>query len=149
MTKLLVEADRYEYVTQEADPEDSWDRDDTAADISTPTVRVAPPGDNTRSYGMYDEAFEVEGVRAGDTVIVVYADYDSGDTFGRSGNQCTILDVFPETVEESQVLKFVKALEHCREFSLTFGGKNYYIPYVGYFESLNSINADHVVVQNA
>lgn len=144
MTMLRAVAVGCEYVTQEADPADSWDRDDTAFALEDIHVSLSPEG--AKQYGMYDRDFEVENIGPGDKVHVVYVQYTTGDTFGQQEGAITFMDIFPEADEKkAQVL--ATALAECKGWDLEVGGRNYYIPFNGYFESLEGVGVTPVIVR--
>lgn len=135
--KIKINYDRHEYVTREADPEDNWDRSDTAADISIHGVEAAD------RYHDIDVPFDVE---TGVVYYLVWADYDTGDSFGRDCNRVEFIDLF----------KTEELAENCAAIARDVKGYTYIfkrengrdcaqsVPWNGYFESLNAINVEAV-----
>jgi hypothetical protein len=132
MTNIEVNYDRREYVTRRA-TEDR--RDDTAADISVYSIsRKAEKGYRDISVGF--------DVVPGQNYWLLWADYDTGDSFGRDGNKVEFIDLFQSP---DRAAAAAKELEDVRDFSAKYTREDgtkikMYIPWVGYFESLNSLN---------
>lgn len=149
MTTLYVQSDTYEYTDYNSyDSDDNWDRPDSYQRLNGFKVfKDAPP------YS-YMSVFEVEGeVRAGDRVFVVYADYDTGDTFGRDYGRIDVLEVFINVDDARGLIEAAKSVEPDvdgridRSFSFHYNGKEYYKSWAGYFESLNSLDYEDVTVR--
>jgi hypothetical protein len=140
---LRAVAKGYEMAVTEADPNDSWDRPNTQFNLEEVYVTLADEG--ARNYGMFDENFEVEA-GPGDIVHVVYVRYSTGDTFGNDDGRVTFMDIFP-AADEVKAHKLRAAIETCTGYGLTFEGKDYYIPFNGYFESLEGVEVTSLVVR--
>lgn len=142
MTMLSAVAKGCTRETSEADPNDSWDRPDTVFDLEEVYVELAPEG--AQHVGMFDEHFEVDGVGPGDTVHVVYAAYSTGDTFGNDDGQITFMDIF---TDEAKAERLAAALREVKDYDLSFEGTDYYIPFNGYFESLEGVKVMTLVIR--
>ena len=134
-THIRVQYDEYRHVTRDAYPDDSWDRGDTAADICIHAIEIVPE----RMYRDITVPFEV---LRGKKYYLLWADYDTGDSFGRDENQVEFIDLF-ETVEDANTAR--DALLGVKGYNGTYirqdGTKiTVHIPWYGYFEHLNSIN---------
>jgi hypothetical protein len=70
--------------------------------------------------------------------FVVYADYTTGDTFGSDYEACIVGIV--KTEEEADALAF-EARERRGSGSLSNG---FYVPWIGYFESLQGIYTERI-----
>ena len=137
--KIKINYDRCEYVTRKAYPEDDWDRGDTAAHISIHSIEVAD------RYHDIDVPFDVEPEVV---YYLVWANYNTGDSFGHDDNRVEFIDLF----------KTEKLAEECADIARASGGYNYIftrengrrctqsIPWNGYFESLNDINVEAVTL---
>lgn len=131
--------DRYEYVTREAsDTDDPYDRDSTAADIYINAIRNAP--------GRYSDIAVPFDVIPGETCYLVWADYNTGDSFGNDDNLVEFIDLFKsmELAEECAAIA-----RRADGYYYTFKRENgqnctQSIPWNGYFESLNAINVEAV-----
>lgn len=143
MPMIDILHDRYTYITRERNPDDEWDNDDTAADWTIRGIRVVDRG------GDFEVPFEIE---KGKTYFLVMADYDTGDSFGRYCNYLEFIDLF-QTAEAAEAA--LKALgkpltgkpgqsdweyKYSREYVRDNGETvKVYIPWEGYFESLNDL----------
>lgn len=129
-------------MTRHGDPDDRWDRDDTAATLDGFHVeRTDEPEETYR--GMFASVFEVpDDARS---IFVVYADYDTGDTFGRDDNQIMIMEVCDDLFEAQSL---ARTLEQAAGWSVTVNGIEYYIPWNGYFEHLNSVSVYTVALKS-
>ena len=144
MTVVRVVAETRSWQTRQRDESDSWDRGDTAGEVDNVFAEIVPEAGDNRYYS-HDliKEFEVE-VKPGDTVYAVVVDYESGDTFGRSGGYAQVMDVFL-TMPEAEGL-YRECVSHMENYKQTriyggleYGGQNYYVAWVGYFESVNDI----------
>jgi hypothetical protein len=86
---------------------------------------------------------DIPGVKSGDTVYAVVADYSSGDTFGEDGGHSQVLDFFLDPDEADELLILASAESTSDNFSdrytFQYKGKEYSRAWVGYFESLNDL----------
>lgn len=141
MTALRINHTRREYVTRPRDPDDRWDNDSTEALIYIHSITEVKKAD----YKDVDVSFSVEH---GKDYYVLWADYDTGDSFGRYCNQLELIDVFQTYAAADKARKELEELgEECysREYTRDDGAIiSIHIPWAGYFESLNSINIDSV-----
>lgn len=129
------------FVTRNCDPNDEWDRDDTAASIDILGIRVS----TTNGYGSIPVDFEIDPAK---TYYLLWADYDTGDSFGRDGNQLEIIDLFEtETaamVAQQELLSTAEN-KYSTKYTRNSGSKiTYYKPWEGYFEYLNALNISPV-----
>jgi len=142
MIQIIVETREYE--TSEPDPEDSWDRADTAMEV----VGVAAIKVNGRvevRRGWYgNDTFDVEP-NEHDLVYAVIARYSAGDTFGRDTGRVQVMDVFDNNEDAAALTEALEGSEHDKsqavvDFELKHGGRDYYLPWVGYFERLENVD---------
>lgn len=148
MARVKIEVDTEVWTTDRADSSDPWSRDSTGGRVSNVSATLTedkPDKAGTGGWGSYVKEFE--GLKAGDTVYVVVADYESGDTFGRSGGHYQILDAFASADEADALLEAANAYNdqggsRSERISrgLSHNGVNYYVSWDGYFESLNSLD---------
>lgn len=156
MTKIVVTAETREWTTRERDPNDSWDNGDTAGEVHNVVAFI-----ERVESGYYGESHgkDLPDVKVGDTVYAVVADYESGCTFGRSGGHASVLDVFSDP-EEAQALADAAlkpdgfeerwgSQQPKYDYSFTHNGQSYYRSWVGYFESLNSLDVWACTVKSA
>lgn len=148
MARVVVTAETRTWETRPADPSDSWDNGDTAGEV---TNVVAFLEATEVSYYGESHGKELGDVKVGDTVYAVVADYESGCTFGRDGGHASVLDFFtdPDEAREFAALA-VKPDSEGRNwrgdstkvcgYSFEYKGQNYHRAWVGYFESLNSLD---------
>lgn len=142
-TKFEVVYERHTYVTREGDPEDRWDRDDTAADISIDGVRLSERYFDVVLPTDYDPS---------KPLYLLWANYNTGDSFGHDANQTEWIDIFQD---EQKAYAAAKALESFKDDNNTYSGTyirddgsscTVHLPWLGYFESLNSVNVERVKV---
>lgn len=142
--KVLVESLQYE-VQGSYDPSDSWDRPDTNAEYIGTNVYFTNAQNPTGT--MYGADFESDA-EVGDKVYVVIAKYSTGDTFGHDGGQIDVMNVFKERYEADSLIAYLQSKKG-NTYSCKFGGKDYYIPWNGYFETLEDLFIEECVVQKA
>lgn len=137
MTHIAIDYTRHEYVTRERDPTDSWDRDCTAADIDIYGIELVLDGE--KSYRDISVPFEIDRNKS---YLLLWADYNTGDSFGRDDNQVEFIDLF-ESIEKADAAR--KKLSDSTDYSTKYTREDgteitVHIPWQGYFESLNSLN---------
>lgn len=137
---IEVDYTRDVYVTIKRDPEDSWSRDSTAANITVHGIKLV----KNAQYRDITVPFDVD---INKSYILLWADYNTGDSFGSDRNLTEFIDLF-ETVEAAEAAR--KALETATgdaQYTREDGSVvQMGVPWHGYFESLNSINLDLVRV---
>lgn len=140
MQNITVDIDVHTYTTREADPDDGWSRDSTAASLNVTGIRRS----EAKGYRDITVPFEV---KPGQHYFLVWADYNTGDSFGNDDNQYEFIDLFADFDK-------AKACQKAAEDSNGYGMKHIrgdgtemetHVPWHGYFESLNGINVDVVV----
>lgn len=108
---------------------------------------VAAVEDERRTY--YGDGLGKDlDVNAGDTVYAVVVVYTTGDSFGRDGGQTKVLDAFTDPAEAAALAQ--RATEHDSNkdgYGFQHNGVDYYTPWCGYFESLDSIDVWDVQVR--
>lgn len=139
MTKFKVHHDSYGYSTREPNPSDSWDRGDSAAVLSVRGLEV--------SEGYFDVALPAK-YDPKKPLFLLWADYDSGDSFGRSGNRFEAVDVFQDAQRAYDAQQTLRAASTYSTGYVRDDGTpiDYGCPWVGYFESLNALHVEMVRV---
>jgi hypothetical protein len=140
MAYIQVDYNRYEYVTREGNPDDRWDRDDTAADITINDIRIV----TTDQYHDIAVPFEIDPDKS---YFLLWADYDAGDSFGNDANQVEFIDLFETEEKAVEAQKWLEKPESVGYIRENGAGVTLYKPWTGYFENLNSINVDIVRVR--
>ncbi|WEM34355.1 hypothetical protein [Xanthomonas phage X1] len=140
-THVRIDYDEHRYVTRAGSPDDRWDRDDTAADISINGIEIV----SEAGYRDLSVPFDVD---INKSYILLWADYNTGDSFGHDRNYVEFIDLF-ETIERAQAAR--KALEEGTSYTRSYvredgTGVSTSIPWAGYFESLNELRLDVVSV---
>ncbi len=130
---LSVDVEGYWEITQEADPEDSWDRPNKAFVFEGFNYSVVT--DN--NYAEFNVNAE-----SGDDLWLVYCSRNTGDTFGHDASLITPMYV-ATTEDEARELRSV--LENATGFHVVWNGQDIYVPYNGYFESLNYVAIERFV----
>ena len=134
--KIQVHTNSYTNHEQHSrEPYGSWSRDST---FSVAGVSTAP--ENQKYYSSHE--FDLD-VKLADVVYVVSASYSSGDSFGSSSGNGTIIGVFKTPEAAFGVQNALEANK--REY--TIKAKNddgviteYHNPASGYFESLEHVS---------
>ncbi|AVD99299.1 hypothetical protein SEA_BILLNYE_116 [Streptomyces phage BillNye] len=88
-------------------------------------------------------AFSCEA-EPGDTVYAVIVRYSTGDTFGREEGLAICLDVFTDADKAEELAKAAREVD---EFRMTVNGVEYYVSWVGYFEHLEDVVVEELVVR--
>jgi hypothetical protein len=136
-----IMVDTMTYETRPADPDDQWDRGDTGGYVRDVRARWVPEADKIHYRA---EAFDVPA-GVGSTVYAVVAQYESGDTFGRHGGQYQVLDVLADVESADALARAAEAVPRS-QFTLRHGGKDYYVSWTGYFESLDWVRVMPLIV---
>jgi hypothetical protein len=127
----------YIETTRESDPDDRWDRDDTAFVLTGIRVEPSDEEQSNNVFG-YDRVFDFSAADDATKVYLVYAEYSTGDTFGREEGQVIAFDTFEF---DYQANKLASRLRTAEGYSLgNDHGEDYYIPWNGYFESLTDVS---------
>lgn len=137
MSFFKVIVDIREYYTREPE-EDEWDNGETAADISIQGVEFA------ERY--FDVALPQEYVPG--PLYLLYANYDTGDSFGRQRNRFEAVDIFQD---RSRAEAAQRALTDSPEGNASYVRDNgttiqYSCPWHGYFECLNYLEVEEVAI---
>jgi hypothetical protein len=151
VTYLRVDSDKREWTTRTGDPDDRWDRDDTDASWSFNHVTIVEEKDH------WDIAVPFD-IKKGDDVWVVAAIYSTGDSFGRDDRACCeYIDGFMDKFKARECRDIVdrsrkgwndhtdKKVEWIREDGSE--GKLGYVPWNGYFESLDQVECVYLEVK--
>lgn len=134
-TFIKFEVNQRSWSTGGYDPEDSWSRDSTDGTVDIRgAVKVKEDG--------YDTLAIEKDVSVGDVVCLVWAQYSTGDSFGRDGGQYELLEVVADRAEAEGRKHHYENVKH----DGTYGAEGAYLPWFGYFESLDGIYVDAFVV---
>lgn len=112
-------------------------RGSTSGRVSNVYAYLAPV-DTSIGYGYESLSLDLS-VEVGDIIYAVVADYNSGDSFGRTGGHSQILDAFLDH-HKAEALAEEALKDNNTNFSFTYDGKDYHRSWDGYFESLNSLD---------
>ena len=138
MKSLYLKADSYTTVTQEADPNDDWDRDNTSTDwsVNLDNVYYGNPfyEDVTTNYNVKLDLEPIENQK----LQIIYAIWGTGDSFGYDdGYYCQIVFVSQDKQEAKDWLD--KAKKATNDY--------FKYPWLGYFENLEKIELIECVVK--
>jgi len=103
------------------DPEDSWSRDSTEGSCYVTGATIVEKDG-------YDTLGVEEEISQGDTIYLVWAEYTTGDSFGRDGGNYELLEVF---TDKQTACDRVTHWENITGYS---------VPWNGYFECLDGVN---------
>lgn len=151
VTYLRVDYDKSEWVNREADPEDRWDRNDTAASWTFNHVSIVKENE------YWDVAVPFE-VKEGDWIYIVAAIYSTGDSFGHDEAACCeYIDAFVDKHRAddcARAMEFtLKSYNDRTEKKAVWAreddsiGKLDYVPWNGYFESLDEVRCEKLEVR--
>lgn len=143
MTAIEIKYHIDQYVTRLSDPEDRWDRDDTAGDITIQGINIV----DKASYKDIDVPIEVT---EGEIYYLLWADYNTGDSFGHDGNQFEAIDLFTTSKAAYLARRQLLAANKSSGIYTRDDGTNIqiYLPWEGYFESLNDLNVTEVIADD-
>jgi hypothetical protein len=124
-------------------------RGETGTDLNNVTAALSSDQDpaNIRDSDWGESLTkDMPGVGAGDLVHVVVVVYQSGDTFGLDGGHTKVLDAFTD-VGEAAALRVAVRAHGKSDFRMKHNGQEYYCPWAGYFEHVESIHVWGVTVK--
>lgn len=139
------------------DSSDEWDRPDTYFSYNGIDVYASDDEDPNRISSFYSDLFDVD-VSPGDEVFVVLCRYSTGDTFGNDGGRVSVMGVFKDSHYAEMVRHQLETPESegkpysfskTYAYSKTIDGVEYYIPWSGYFEQLESLFIERAIVRHA
>jgi hypothetical protein len=140
-SSIKIEVETQTWCTREPDPNDDWDTGDEDGYVSGVTATLVDLPPQTPDYCR--ERYEPVVGRGG-FIYVVVADYSSGNTFGTSGAQYQVLDVFTEVARAAAL---ADAASNATDMKFEHDGQEYYINWTGYFERLKEVKVWVVQVQ--
>lgn len=146
MTQIFIPYRRHEHTTRERDETDSWDRGDSAASIYMGNAIFT--SDDSYKDGQWIEV-PISFV-PGRKYFLLWADYNTGDSFGTSHNQIEIIDIFRYRREADRWrLHLLRdSSRHSETYRRADGSpSSLYKPWSGYFESLNDLNIEEVTFE--
>lgn len=120
------------WTTREVDPDDSWDAGDY--DGSVDGITVHEVGDS------YHASYNGDTTDLEFPFYVVYASYSTGNTFGRDF-ACTVVGTVKT---EDEAVSLSEAAENAKDWTFECDGREYHASWLGYFESLESVNYEEV-----
>ncbi len=154
--KVVVHGTDHE-VDGSYDPSDRWDRPDTEFDYHGIDVFASEESDPNKISSFYSDLFSLDAL-PGDEVFVVLCRYSTGDTFGNDGGRVNVMGVFATSDYAESVRSQLEAPESegkpyssskTYSYSKTIDGVEYYIPWSGYFEHLESLFVERAIVRHA
>jgi hypothetical protein len=124
--------------TSETDPNDSWDRPNSKTEWSLINTSISLDRDNTYSYpNGRNHDIEFKPNKLVSKYYCVYAIYSTGDSFGHDAS--AYLETLEVFLSRQEALDFIEALSNVSKYEFIYKDKKYYIPWTGYFESLDSL----------
>lgn len=150
--KVQVLISSSEYITEEADPNDSWDRPNTATEINS--VRVVKTDKELPDDYRYQSSDVFEVSDDAKLVYVVIARYSTGDTFGNDDGHYAVFDVLTEEWQVSALMS--KILDTVpgwtpdgkvnTKYEFEYNDKTHIVPWSGYFESFEDVEVHEVTI---
>lgn len=140
---IAVTYELNEYVTRERDEDDSWDIGDSAASPEVFSTHILDKDNKYNLSRCYSNVELIGEAKHGDMVHVVWAHYSTGCTFG-SNETIDIVGVFSDHEDAIDVADAATDLKNAHSFKVDtkFGEKDFYAPWIGYFEHLNAIHIE-------
>lgn len=172
MSNIRVINDSYTYVTREQNKDDAWDADDTKTINRIEGIQIV----SDKGWNDLTTSFDV---KEGEVYYLLYAVYDTGDSFHRSDGQIEYVGLYQSRdvaednakrikehdkiasrlnrsycvseQERKQLEKLRKTFEQYSVNLITEDGKEYKIscPWVGYFEILDDVEVVEVMVETS
>lgn len=137
----------YGHNTSEADPDDRWSRASTSTSWTVEGVRLSEKDGHQSLAADFP-------VQIGDVVHVLYAVYSTGDSFGHDeGAYLEFLSVHKDYEVAKRNLEAVQGRDTAKNkytmvLEFDSGGKvERHCPWDGYFESLDYVRLESLVVQ--
>jgi len=120
-------------VSRSADPNEEWDGDDTWESHSPQAWEI--------SQNTYYDVIYPGTVKRGEDLYLVYAIYNTGDSFSRSDGQLDVIDAFKSVLNARKCADAAgKATGHSFSYQNDFGQPaSHHTTWIGYFESLTGI----------
>jgi len=151
-TKIYIDYSSYTTVTNSADPDDEWDRDDTSTDYYVNGLTLEP-------NGSFEYCYYPGEVKEGDKIYLVYAVYSTGDSFHRDERGCIdFVGVYKDKATADLVAHVLE--KHSTEDNMYGEAKwtakivldngteyDYHVGWVGYFEHLDYISVEEFIVR--
>lgn len=137
-TYIKFEVDQRSWNVGGSDPDDEWSRDSYDGEVSVVGAKLVKED----SYDILGSEHEFA---VGDVCYLVWAQYSTGDTFGRDGGQYELLEVYPSYEVAKEREKVYENLSDRR--SENVGQAIGYVPWLGYFESLDFVRVEELVIQ--
>lgn len=141
--------------TSEADPNDRWDRPNTRTELIGLSARIVDLPVDTQYFYSQSLVCDLD-VEPGGTVYVVVLRYGTGDTFGNDDGRVEIADAFIDRqTAEALVSEYEKTAPDWRQErtkrtnvpAFDFNGREYWVPWCGYFETFESVSVEELTVQ--
>lgn len=146
-TEVFINVRSSSSITRWADRNDDWDRDDTYTDHTINGISLSQG--NSFSYESMMACFRPT---PGEVYYLVYANYDTGDTFGRDQGNIDFVDLYTDETLAWDMARMLEreAKEGQWVYNVTMQNGNtykYYAPYVGYFDNLNYVRVEAVLCE--
>lgn len=152
-TGILLDFDTYTENLGGYDPNDEWSRDSSRRD-NTLVSATALDQKEVLAYALvhgHAPSCDVvcgADVHKGDTVFIVWAEYTTGDSFGTDHGYVELVAAF---VDETKANTWAEYLQTAGDsnclIELEDGSfHDFYMPWHGYFESLERINVTEIVL---
>lgn len=149
MTRLVVAAKLYEYVTRHPES-DGWDRGDIQTEYNGLRVYLDRYPDEWAGY-CTQEFYVNYSVTPGSAVFPVVVRYSTGDTFGRNDGNISVVGVYQNAVTASEIEHAIwdDYREHGGDFTtLKVAGEEIYTgTWKGYFEYLEDVFVETELVR--
>lgn len=137
MTNIKFEVDKMSWNVGGYDPDDEWSRDSYDGSVSIVGAKIVKKDE-------YDVLSAKHEFSVGDVCYLVWAQYSTGDTFGRDGGQYELLEVLSTRGDAEKQKEIYENLTDRR--SDVVGQAIGYVPWLGYFESLDFVRIEELVL---
>lgn len=142
--RVYINYNTHTELTREPDSSDSWDRGSTSSSHEILGLVL-----NSNDCSFLSERLDIDfDVHAGENYYLLYAVYDTGDSFGHDDDRgIEFIDLFKSEEKADKAYEVIcRDSKQPRIYIETETGKthNFYAPWNGYFESLSYVEVKPV-----
>ena len=149
-TEIVIIDETYGGVSRGRDYDDKWDRDDTYVEHSIKGFRIAKKTD-------YRDLVASFVPKKNTPYYLLYAVYDTGDSFGRDDGKIEFFDLYDNLEAADASCKILDGFTNNYKdnnddpsviiFDNEFKPYKIYVPWLGYFESLQGVYVETVFLE--
>ena len=134
---IVVLFDEHREITDVADPNDSWDRDNDSIDVEFKELRTEHPKRTPRGCWPHEIEVDFDPEKYVNKELgMVVVRYSTGDTFGSTEGAWTIVGIFTDLVKAEKIAVDIE--------NDNYGNNN---AWQGYFESLECADVKYLTLR--